>query len=632
MGEKKEKKNSYITISAILLAVIPMLLSLIMSVFLTINQYNQSTAALQSTSDTIANYISQTYQNATKGVGTESRLPVYAASLSDPSDSDTKAQAQALMDAATSTNTNVANSYIVDASGKVYIATEASMVGTDMSDSESYTALSSKSSTYCVMDLDNNEPILLVGNRIESGGQFVGYLVRIVRLPLVTTLAQQAGAGGTKIILLGPDQNLVYTPNEDGTAVTAAIEERDSLTELRDKVTTSDNADETSETGQVLFTLDDVQTVGAYTDITEVDWIVTACIPKAVLMYDVNRLQLFNLLLTLALTTATVLITRSLIAKVIKPFSRCNTVLGEYLNEDYDSRIDENSGIDQASQIGGKINELGDVLIEKNKEIDQCRQTIRRLITLDERTKLMSRSAIYNRIAQLFGHTENQALVMMDINGYKPLVSLYGQGFGTKMLEEAATVLKRFTSKRVDIARLGDDDFLLFYSNFKSEEQVLEQVLKIMKEIGEISNIDGQEISLQVNAGIVYLDDEITSRTVWMRSADEAKFLAKQSPKHYYIYEGAAPDAKAEDDDRTAAENVPAPNLENVINGDRSDFYIAGDSRSELDTGDFPGPHNFKNSDDADRHEDPYDSDDIHNSDDPDDPDNSADPDDPDNG
>ena len=102
------------------------------------------------------------------------------------------------MDAATSTNTNVANSYIVDASGKVYIATEASMVGTDMSDSESYTALSSKSSTYCVMDLDNNEPILLVGNRIESGGQFVGYLVRIVRLPLVTTLAQQAGAGGTK--------------------------------------------------------------------------------------------------------------------------------------------------------------------------------------------------------------------------------------------------------------------------------------------------------------------------------------------------------------------------------------------------------------------------------------------------
>ena len=117
-----------------------------------------------------------------------------------------------------------------------------------------------------------------------------------------------------------------------------------------------------------------------------------------------------------------------------------------------------------------------------------------------------------------------------------------------------------------------------------------------------------------------------------MRSADEAKFLAKQSPKHYYIYEGAAPDAKAEDDDRTAAENVPAPNLENVINGDRSDFYIAGDSRSELDTGDFPGPHNFKNSDDADRHEDPYDSDDIHNSDDPDDPDNSADPDDPDNG
>ena len=632
MGEKKEKKNSYITISAILLAVIPMLLSLIMSVFLTINQYNQSTAALQSTSDTIANYISQTYQNATKGVGVESRLPVYAASLSDPSDAETKAQAQALMDTATSTNTNVVNSYIVDASGKVYIATEASMVGTDVSDSESYTALSSKSSTYCVMDLDNNEPILLVGNRIESGGQFVGYLVRIVRLPLVTTLAQQAGAGGTKIILLGPDQNLVYTPNEDGTAVTAAIEERDSLTELRDKVTTSDNADETSETGQVLFTLDDVQTVGAYTDITEVDWIVTACIPKAVLMYDVNRLQLFNLLLTLALTTATVLITRSLIAKVIKPFSRCNTVLGEYLNEDYDSRIDENSGIDQASQIGGKINEIGDVLIEKNKEIDQCRQTIRRLITLDERTKLMSRSAIYNRIAQLFGHTENQALVMMDINGYKPLVSLYGQGFGTKMLEEAATVLKRFTSKRVDIARLGDDDFLLFYSNFKSEEQVLEQVLKIMKEIGEISNIDGQEISLQVNAGIVYLDDEITSRTVWMRSADEAKFLAKQSPKHYYIYEGAAPDAKAEDDDRTAAENVPAPNLENVINGDRSDFYIAGDSRSELDTGDFPGPHNFKNSDDADRHEDPYDSDDIHNSDDPDDPDNSADPDDPDNG
>ena len=198
MGEKKEKKNSYITISAILLAVIPMLLSLIMSVFLTINQYNQSTAALQSTSDTIANYISQTYQNATKGVGVESRLPVYAASLSDPSDTETKAQAQALMDTATSTNTNVVNSYIVDASGKVYIATEASMVGTDVSDSESYTALSSKSSTYCVMDLDNNEPVLLVGNRIESGGQFVGYLVRIVRLPLVTTLAQQAGAGGTK--------------------------------------------------------------------------------------------------------------------------------------------------------------------------------------------------------------------------------------------------------------------------------------------------------------------------------------------------------------------------------------------------------------------------------------------------
>lgn len=260
MGEKKEKKNSYITISAILLAVIPMLLSLIMSVFLTINQYNQSTAALQARCRTPSQTTSPrpTRTRRRDRCRKKSRLPVYAASLSDPSDSDTKAQAQALMDAATSTNTNVANSYIVDASGKVYIATEASMVGTDMSSSKSYTALSSKSSTYCVMDLDNNEPILLVGNRIESGGQFVGYLVRIVRLPLVTTLAQQAGAGGTKIILLGPDQNLVYTPNEDGTAVTAAIEERDSLTELRDRFATSDNADETSETGQVLFTLDDV--------------------------------------------------------------------------------------------------------------------------------------------------------------------------------------------------------------------------------------------------------------------------------------------------------------------------------------------------------------------------------------
>lgn len=360
----------------------------------------------------------------------------------------------------------------------------------------------------------------------------------------------------------------------------------------------------------------------------------TACIPKAVLMYDVNRLQLFNLLLTLALTTATVLITRSLIAKVIKPFSRCNTVLGEYLNKDYDSRIDENSGIDQASQIGGKINEIGDVLIEKNKEIDQCRQTIRRLITLDERTKLMSRSAIYNRIAQLFGHTENQALVMMDINGYKPPgESLRARFFRTKMLEEAATVLKRFTSKRVDIARLGDDDFLLFYSNFKSEEQVLEQVLKIMKEIGEDlehrrtgNKPAGQRrdrLSRRRDHEPHGLDEERGRGQVPGQAVTETLLHLRRGP---------APDTKAEDDDRTAAENVPAPNLENVINGDRSDFYIAGDSRSELDTGDFPGPHNFKNSDDADRHEDPYDSDDIHNSDDPDDPDNSADPDDPDNG
>lgn len=324
--------------------------------------------------------------------------------------------------------------------------------------------------------------------------------------------------------------------------------------------------------------MDSKQNLAAYTSIEKVGWVAVTSLPRAVLLYDINRFQLFCLILTFGISLGAALIARNLTRKLTKPFDQYISVLTSYIHDDYEPKC-EDSGIEQIEAIGRQINVLGESLEEKEHQLSDARNTMHEMTTLDARTRLSTRSAIYNKIAQLFGHTPNQALALMDISGYKPLVSLYGQAFGSSLLEAVAQILMEYRRGGTYIARLGDDDFLLFFSNFKSEEDVLEQLKQIMKDVHSISTIKGQEVKLDANIGIVYLDETITSRTVWMRQADEAKYQAKNSSKHYHIHE-SHPDAPQQEPEYWLMLSQKTTDS-GQMTGDVPDFFIAGDSRGE---------------------------------------------------
>jgi diguanylate cyclase len=142
------------------------------------------------------------------------------------------------------------------------------------------------------------------------------------------------------------------------------------------------------------------------------------------------------------------------------------------------------------------------------------------LARTDELTTLPNRRRLISEI-QSFA-TRKGSLLLLDLDGFKPVNDSYGHEVGDKVLQQVAQRFTRALPNNALLARLGGDEFGILVDG--SQESVMEIALALRGTLSYPFVIDGHEISIDVSIGIADNDgaDDLLLR------ADNAMYSAKR--------------------------------------------------------------------------------------------------------
>jgi diguanylate cyclase len=142
------------------------------------------------------------------------------------------------------------------------------------------------------------------------------------------------------------------------------------------------------------------------------------------------------------------------------------------------------------------------------------------LARTDELTTLPNRRRLISEI-QSFA-TRKGSLLLLDLDGFKPVNDSYGHEVGDKVLQQVAQRFTRALPNSALLARLGGDEFGILVDG--SQESVMEIALALRGTLSYPFVIDGHEISIGVSIGIADNDgaDDLLLR------ADNAMYSAKR--------------------------------------------------------------------------------------------------------
>jgi diguanylate cyclase (GGDEF)-like protein len=168
------------------------------------------------------------------------------------------------------------------------------------------------------------------------------------------------------------------------------------------------------------------------------------------------------------------------------------------------------------------IGTLGLAFIRMSIALSQARNIghERVLARTDELTTLPNRRRLIAEI-QNFA-TRDGSLLLLDLDGFKPVNDTYGHEVGDKVLQQVAQRFTRALPSSALLARLGGDEFGILVDG--SSESVMEIALALRGTLSYPFVIDGNEISIGVSIGIANNDgaDDLLLR------ADNAMYSAKR--------------------------------------------------------------------------------------------------------
>ncbi len=144
------------------------------------------------------------------------------------------------------------------------------------------------------------------------------------------------------------------------------------------------------------------------------------------------------------------------------------------------------------------------------------------------------------------------ALMMIDLDSFKPVNDIYGHDMGDKILIRFAEIL-RSTIRESDLAgRMGGDEFIIYCKNINSEDIIAKKADYINTQIlKSAKDFMGEDMTIPIGAsvGCAFCPSEGRDFQTLFKKADKALYDVKQNGKHgYKVFVEAKKEDAGEDD------------------------------------------------------------------------------------
>lgn len=160
--------------------------------------------------------------------------------------------------------------------------------------------------------------------------------------------------------------------------------------------------------------------------------------------------------------------------------------------------------------------------------------------THDALTGLPNRPDFYQRLELAIRTVERNgqalALVVFDLDGFKPVNDKLGHHAGDMVLQAMGERLQA-TVRGVDtVARIGGDEFAVILQDVSADAELLDPVLqKILKAVAEPVSVDGKIVSVSASLGVTFYRTGCTLNEL-CKQADIAMYAAKKTKNTWQLY------------------------------------------------------------------------------------------------
>jgi diguanylate cyclase (GGDEF)-like protein len=172
-------------------------------------------------------------------------------------------------------------------------------------------------------------------------------------------------------------------------------------------------------------------------------------------------------------------------------------------------------------------------LITRQRRLDSTVRELYGLATRDELTGLYNRRYFFAEAERLIAEEAELTLVLLDLDGFKPVNDTYGHLAGDRILRDVGSLFLRRTRQNDIVARYGGDEFVILMQNCKIPE--CEKLAKrLASEIGSMQwTLGGDTINVGVSTGFgatIYLDHPTVSQL--LNAADRDLYKNKWVRSH----------------------------------------------------------------------------------------------------
>ena len=204
-------------------------------------------------------------------------------------------------------------------------------------------------------------------------------------------------------------------------------------------------------------------------------------------------------------------------------------------------------GTGRSDEVGMMARALA-MLRDTSREVSELK--------LDHLTGLPTRKLLIDRIRQSKVRSERSgmvnALLLLDLDKFKPLNDTHGHDAGDKLLKEVATRLLKAVRESDTVARLGGDEFVVLLVDLSEDEHKAKQLaLRISAKILQIVNQDyylGHIVHhCTASLGITLFQGKTSSADDLLNQADIAMYRAKvidNGVAHFFAEENQQTDVE----------------------------------------------------------------------------------------
>lgn len=154
----------------------------------------------------------------------------------------------------------------------------------------------------------------------------------------------------------------------------------------------------------------------------------------------------------------------------------------------------------------------------------------------DYLTTLPNRMAFTNKIKAALIKKEPGAIILMDLDDFKGVNDTLGHIYGDKLLKEIANRLLDLVSETIFVSRFGGDEFLFLITNIENDEEIIQIIENIKRELSKVIVIQDIENHVKFCMGVSKYPEDGEDMNTLLMKADTAMYKAKRDGKNQYMF------------------------------------------------------------------------------------------------